>query len=1758
MTTEAKFRIALEGIQQARAGLAVLGQGFGELRGRVDQAQNAGSQLISKLRGIVALVGIGLTIKELVSVGDAMATLGARLKVTSKASEEFVATQEAIYRIAQKNSLGIQEVSQLFTKLSGPVSRLGGTTRETAGVVEAFSLALKLGGADAASAASAVLQFGQAMGSGALRGDEFNAISEASPRLLQAIAEGANLPIEGLKKLGSEGKLTAELISNALLKSLAGLKGEAADLPDTVSNATTRIKNDWLILASTLNDSVGLNRGLSALIETLRVDFLPIVKDEAVAAFATLNEWITKNKESIEEAWFIFKETAGEIWGAVKAAFALAGEITGLVSDVLGVEKGVSLISVGLIGVRYIVAGIKDGVELLSAVFASIGSAIAVFVYAPILAVMEGVKAIVGLFNKDMATAIGSAQASMLEGATAGFRATANVADKFLAGGGAVEKLGDELDSLGERRSGVRELSNEMDRLKAKTKPAAEAFKPLKGAVQEADKAAASAAKSAQDYIRSMELQGEMIEEELRLGRPLNDAEKARIQLISDLGDKYKLLSSAQILAIDNAITDLQVKRDLLQAQKDEEERLKAILELQEKERQHQESLLTTRLAEVRSLEEKAAASELQLKQVGLTKDALNALEVQQLRNEAAAKRSSIGQFTDPETAELLNREADALERQANAMEAFPGAEKWQATYDLISDGLSSALGRGAKSGWQFLIDLFKSKAIEVFVQPIAAGLSGTFTDIFQGMFGGTNAQGGQGLGFAGAISKLFDAGKNFQTTLGQGVTEYAAKAGEWLVNNTGGLLNKAGSSLLSNSGTIGKVAGGAGTAFAARGLSQAISGGYSVTGGNTLNNIAGVASLIPAIGPIAGVITGAINRLFGRKAKELVGSGFEGSLSGGEVSGSGFNTFRQKGGLLRSDKITTEKTALSEELASVLKAGTSAVFESTKSYAAALKLPVDSLKNVSTDIKVTLGKDEEANKKAIAEAFGKYGDALIASFSTSLTPLLREGEKLSDGFARIGASMATVNPVLELLGLKVLAVDKVGTEAASRLIELAGGVEGFSDATNSYYQNFFSEGEQTQAGLDSISAALAEVGLAMPKTRGEFRALVQSLDLTTESGQKQFIALMGVNAAFAQLVPAVESATDKIKGSAKELLDLKDRLSTGIEDNLDSSAGPEAQLRRQYERIAESLNSAGIAVDVEGLMGLSKQQIQDYAQALMDSNEVTFGAKEAVVDAALALLSLKDNATEAAEALSAELKAAIDDNIGRFLTAEEQRARKYQEVQSQLSAVGVDIDLGALMGASKKQIFDYAKAFVLSGENSEEAKIAIVKAAGALGAMRDEFDETTRALNERFSEIILDSLKGQDLVKFKAEQIQGILSKGGLDVPLQNILSATQDQVIEFFNAVGIDGKNAILDAYGPWKDLQEVIHRTSNAIKEYRENTLAEAIEKEKLARMKPEDRVKALRKKEGDLFKQLGTAEDPVAIAGQLQQVILDRINEEVSIREKSTADQKAALEAQIAGAEKLKSLSADIAQFTGELKFSALSPLDARAQAQAARDLYSRTLVGAQAGDENATGNLLGNARAYLEEAASAYASGPQYVAIFNEVMGQLEALGLTGAETDPAVENAKAQLAAMEETATTSSEMLEALLSIDAILAGRQSEVLGLPPGTIDPLAALLSADPAVAAAAAGEGERTAADPGETVAVQLVDSSNAQTAQLVSLGETMAAVEASTAQITQLIAVQEKSTQVSKEGYTALVQGLNALLEANTKILVEMSNTAPVS
>jgi tape measure domain-containing protein len=82
-------------------------------------------------------------------------------------------------------------------------------------LTESISQALRLSGASATEAQSSLLQFGQALASGVLRGEEFNSVVENSPRLAQALADGLNVPIGRLRKLAEEGRLTADVVVNA-------------------------------------------------------------------------------------------------------------------------------------------------------------------------------------------------------------------------------------------------------------------------------------------------------------------------------------------------------------------------------------------------------------------------------------------------------------------------------------------------------------------------------------------------------------------------------------------------------------------------------------------------------------------------------------------------------------------------------------------------------------------------------------------------------------------------------------------------------------------------------------------------------------------------------------------------------------------------------------------------------------------------------------------------------------------------------------------------------------------------------------------------------------------------------------------------------------------------------------------------------------------------------------------------------------------------------------------------------------------------------------------------------------------------------------------------------------------------------------------------------------------------------------------------------------------------------------------------------
>ena len=93
--------------------------------------------------------------------------------------------------------------------------------------------AFKVSGTGPEEAKAAMYQLNQAMTSGKLQGDEFRSVMENAPILAQKIADSMGVSMAQLKKLGSEGKITSDVIKKAVLGSADEIDAQYSKMPLT-------------------------------------------------------------------------------------------------------------------------------------------------------------------------------------------------------------------------------------------------------------------------------------------------------------------------------------------------------------------------------------------------------------------------------------------------------------------------------------------------------------------------------------------------------------------------------------------------------------------------------------------------------------------------------------------------------------------------------------------------------------------------------------------------------------------------------------------------------------------------------------------------------------------------------------------------------------------------------------------------------------------------------------------------------------------------------------------------------------------------------------------------------------------------------------------------------------------------------------------------------------------------------------------------------------------------------------------------------------------------------------------------------------------------------------------------------------------------------------------------------------------------------------------------------------------------------------
>ncbi|AGH48771.1 prophage LambdaMc01, tail tape measure protein [Sphingomonas sp. MM-1] len=210
--------------------------------GRIDQAFG---RLTAAAAAFVSIRGLSSLGQQFLGIADQSKQMQAQLQLATAQLGSFGQAQKDVESIADATRAGLGETANLYGNFIRAAADSGRTQSDAARATQSFAQALKIGGASADEARSATLQFGQALASGVLRGDEFNSIMEASPRIARLLADSLGVPIGQLRELAEEGKLTREVLFNALLDGnlTKGLQGEFDRLPITFADAMTQVEN---------------------------------------------------------------------------------------------------------------------------------------------------------------------------------------------------------------------------------------------------------------------------------------------------------------------------------------------------------------------------------------------------------------------------------------------------------------------------------------------------------------------------------------------------------------------------------------------------------------------------------------------------------------------------------------------------------------------------------------------------------------------------------------------------------------------------------------------------------------------------------------------------------------------------------------------------------------------------------------------------------------------------------------------------------------------------------------------------------------------------------------------------------------------------------------------------------------------------------------------------------------------------------------------------------------------------------------------------------------------------------------------------------------------------------------------------------------------------------------------------------------------------------------------------------------------------
>lgn len=220
-------------------------------QGRFNQEINEGvanaDNLMNVIKGAVAAYATVQTVGKVLDLSDTLTSTTARLNLMNDGLQTTQDLQNMIYLSAERARGSYQATADAVSKLGLMAGDAFGSSEEIVAFMEQINKQFTIAGTEAAGIDAAMLQLTQAMGSGVLRGEEYNSILEQAPNIIQAIADYMEVPKGQLKDMAADGAITADIVKAAMFAAADETNEKFASMPKTFSQIWTSFQNTALM-----------------------------------------------------------------------------------------------------------------------------------------------------------------------------------------------------------------------------------------------------------------------------------------------------------------------------------------------------------------------------------------------------------------------------------------------------------------------------------------------------------------------------------------------------------------------------------------------------------------------------------------------------------------------------------------------------------------------------------------------------------------------------------------------------------------------------------------------------------------------------------------------------------------------------------------------------------------------------------------------------------------------------------------------------------------------------------------------------------------------------------------------------------------------------------------------------------------------------------------------------------------------------------------------------------------------------------------------------------------------------------------------------------------------------------------------------------------------------------------------------------------------------------------------------------------------